>query len=83
MCFQKAIKKVAVKSIGSLSTLNDHSSIRSVVMFFKELRICCALSGHPNIVSVVGACIEWPNYSLVLELLPMGDLAGWLEDTSK
>lgn len=47
--------------------------------FFREASLMMAVSSHPNVVQLLGMCQQQQNFSLVMELLPRGSLASFVQ----
>lgn len=64
---------VAVKS------LRDHPSNRNLNNFFGEILLMQKVGKHPNIVSIIGCCVDVnKRCMLVVEYCPLGDLQTYL-----
>ncbi|XP_022082665.1 fibroblast growth factor receptor 2-like isoform X2 [Acanthaster planci] len=46
--------------------------------FMKELNICRTLQTHPNVITMLGCCVEKEPYCLIFEYAPNGNLAKFL-----
>lgn len=69
---------VAVKS------LRDPLGSRDLDEFLREILLMQKVGKHPNIVSMIGCCLDTNNrYMLVVEYCPLGDLQTYLRKVSQ
>jgi serine/threonine protein kinase len=66
--------KVAIKVAKDVVDIDD---------FFKEALLMIAIRPHPNVLQVLGVCIDGPNPAIVMEYCPRGSLDRLLLDTSQ
>lgn len=78
------VRKGALKIDGNecpvaVKSLRDHPSSRNLKEFFGEILLMQKVGKHPNIVSMIGCCLDANKQCmLVVEYCPLGDLQTYL-----
>ncbi|XP_022106395.1 angiopoietin-1 receptor-like isoform X2 [Acanthaster planci] len=67
-----------VQSVVAVKIIKPSADADVVAEFRKEIEIQEGLTKHPNIVSMLGYCIEKEPFYLILEYLPRGNLQKYL-----